>query len=52
MLYKRSISDNILDNQEVAVTEFLYGEEEEEEVRGDIKLFDVIEDTSTTDSSI
>jgi len=48
MLYKRSISEN----QELAVTEFEYGEEEEEEVRGDIELFDVIEDTSTTDSSI
>ena len=36
----------------MAVTEFENGEEEKEEVRVDIELFDVIEDTSTTDSSI
>ena len=45
VLYKRSISDNIsVENQEVTVTEFKHGEEEEEEVIEDIELFDVIED--------
>jgi len=41
VLYKRSISEN----QEVAVTEFEHGEEEEEEVIEDIELFEVIEYT-------
>ena len=36
----------------MAVTEFEHGDEEEEEVIEDIELFDVIEYTSTTDSSI
>ena len=49
VLYKRSVSDNnSVENQEVAITEFEQCEDEEE----DIGVFDVIEDTSTTDSSI
>ena len=48
VLYKRSISEN----QEEAVTEFENCEEEEEHIIEDIELFDVIENTSTTDSSI
>ena len=53
VLYKRSVSDNIsVENQEVAITEFEHGEDEEDDVMEDIGVFDVIEDTSTTDSSI
>ena len=53
VLYKRSVSDNIsVENQEVAITEFEHGEDEEDDVMGYIGVFDVIEDTSTTDSSI
>ena len=40
VLYKRSIFS--VENQEVTVTEFKHGEEEEEEVIEDIELFDVI----------
>ena len=53
VLYKRSVSDNIsVENQEVAITEFEHGEDEEDDVMEDIGVFDVIEDTLTTDSSI